>query len=1426
MNESSKLSKFVLCHPPMKNNTTAIRKYLVSLSILCLGLQNAYSQNDKALPAPINTAKFTEYAPSVSADGRTLIFESDRQGDWKLFESRKNGKIWSVPTSIPKITTTFFEKAPLGGPCISYDGNLLFFSANGKDSDGHEDIYYSVREKGGWSLPMNLGFPVNTVDYEGYPSLSADGKYLYFARAKFIMGDKKDAQQRCYQIMMSEKGMDGKWQKAVELPSPVNLICEKAPRIMPDGKTLMFSSIRKDGKGNFDIYKCERQANGTWTDAVALDFINTSGSDQFVAVPACGDALYYVQDGDIYKANLPMDVVSTIQGYVTDSSTNNAIVAKIMISEVEQPTKIIAEIISNASDGRFSAVLKPNGKYLFEISESGFYRKKAIVDLTEKKDCETVEQDFRLMPLGGKTSEVKEVYKLSFLAIDAQTNLTIPATFEAVEVNTGQSIALQYNAYTLQNQGTFRLKEDYSIEASMKGYKNSSLALRIDDKAELLPVSIIKLDPISSNFVVKGYDGGTNELLKDTKVVITEVSSNQSATIKANPETGECSTNLLNGKQYKVVISSDFCEENEQVFTKTEGMSNISVKLIPKKISTVNLIALNVETNENVVADFVVTSEKTGKIFKAEKVKAKDGFSFKLSQNDNLKVEVTSEGLATGRSILEINDLILGDRREYIVKLATDRYSLNIKVVDAETQKLIKEAIVKLADLKTAEVKQATKNKTNDFSASLKRSGFYEIEIKAEDYVEQKVKIDKMPEGGALNFMLLKKKRLPVNFTVFDAVSNKPLKATFNVKLEKEQKTFSFKDEVDGIVKVAEREIFTVETSADGYKPKQSTFNMADFSLDKKYAFNIQLEKALFVLNIKPVNKLTNETVVNLDKITITDLTVKTNKTDVVKLPTGDATVSLSPENKFKLEIVAEGYEKFEQEISKLSKNELVCQLVPKPKESALVFSAIDSTSGRVLDATFKLTPSKTAIQVQGRTSESIPEYKLALNEEDNVAVETFVKGYYIKNEKVSYKTLGKPQKHVVTMSRNFSVLSLKAYDANNNQPIKEVFYSLIDAMNNKPVAAMITLPNGECSADLKPGREYLIKAKLAGYDDYESRFTASIEDAYRPVKMRTLRKYNLFLYAIDARKKSKVSANFRVLDTKGETVLAGRTDAAREKMAVVLTEKTNYTIEITAAGYKPFEGKLTPDSTMKDDKAETPYWINKDESKFTFRVLDAQTLKIVEKCTAKLTDVKSSQELILSKNGDEFSADLSPVASYILEIEAPGYVKANNRIEPNSNRKKDFQLMKIREAIVAKPAILSASVANPKEKVSVPTPKSFEKIEKGKAIVLNNVYFEQSSFIMQKESYPELDKVVLMMRTNPQTKIEIGGHTDNVGDQRLNLALSENRAKVILNYIVSKGIDEERLLYKGYGGSKPVAPNDSEDNKKKNRRVEIVGIQ
>jgi OmpA-OmpF porin, OOP family len=105
----------------------------------------------------------------------------------------------------------------------------------------------------------------------------------------------------------------------------------------------------------------------------------------------------------------------------------------------------------------------------------------------------------------------------------------------------------------------------------------------------------------------------------------------------------------------------------------------------------------------------------------------------------------------------------------------------------------------------------------------------------------------------------------------------------------------------------------------------------------------------------------------------------------------------------------------------------------------------------------------------------------------------------------------------------------------------------------------------------------------------------------------------------------------------------------------------------------------------------------------------------------------------------------------------------------------------------------------------------------------LDNVYFDQSSYILRSESYPQLKKLAKTLTATPGLQIEIAGHTDNVGDRRLNQALSENRARVIRNYLIRSGISENRLNPTGYGDTRPAAPNDSEENKRKNRRVEFV---
>ncbi|GAB3328910.1 hypothetical protein GCM10027299_31630 [Larkinella ripae] len=109
-----------------------------------------------------------------------------------------------------------------------------------------------------------------------------------------------------------------------------------------------------------------------------------------------------------------------------------------------------------------------------------------------------------------------------------------------------------------------------------------------------------------------------------------------------------------------------------------------------------------------------------------------------------------------------------------------------------------------------------------------------------------------------------------------------------------------------------------------------------------------------------------------------------------------------------------------------------------------------------------------------------------------------------------------------------------------------------------------------------------------------------------------------------------------------------------------------------------------------------------------------------------------------------------------------------------------------------------------------------------GKTVTLNNVYFDQSSYLLRPESYPQLNQLVGLLKSRPELKIEISGHTDNVGDPRLNLALSENRARVITTYLMTQGIAANRLRFRGYGQTLPIAANDSEENKQKNRRVEV----
>lgn len=119
----------------------------------------------------------------------------------------------------------------------------------------------------------------------------------------------------------------------------------------------------------------------------------------------------------------------------------------------------------------------------------------------------------------------------------------------------------------------------------------------------------------------------------------------------------------------------------------------------------------------------------------------------------------------------------------------------------------------------------------------------------------------------------------------------------------------------------------------------------------------------------------------------------------------------------------------------------------------------------------------------------------------------------------------------------------------------------------------------------------------------------------------------------------------------------------------------------------------------------------------------------------------------------------------------------------------------------------------------------ALQPIEVNASIILKNVFFDVNKFDLKPESQVELDKLVQLLLENPSLKIEISGHTDNVGKPADNLTLSNNRAKAVVTYLLSKNIPAPRLVAKGYGETKPVADNKTEDGRALNRRTEMKVI-
>jgi OOP family OmpA-OmpF porin len=445
-----------------------MRYLLVGILGLFLSLSNLWAQVPEparhkatqleSLGSPVNTLDYSEFSPTLSADGNTMIFESDREGKgvWRLYiTTQVKPGVWSNPKPFEVVNNFVSGTDFLGGAFLSYDGKTLFFTSDRKGTVGGIDIWYTQKIGDKWEQPKNAGKGVNTAGYDGFPSLSADGKHLYFMRE----GKKNTPTgQRCCSIYVAEK-RGAFYINAKPLPAPINTGCEGYPRIMADGRTLIFSSYRNEGKGGYDLYE-SRLRNGKWTQPVPLTFINTERDDELISVPASGDVIYLSSTSsnnkdDIYKVALPKefrpDRQVSLEGVIRDQETNKIIPAVVKVNNINTKEKVL-EVKNNEVTGKYKVYLREGEKYDLSISSKGKTFHSEVIDLEEVKK-ENIVNDIKLKTLRSNTSFTLNNIFFGFDSANVKKESELELERVVEMLNTNPSMVVEISAHT-DDKGT------------------------------------------------------------------------------------------------------------------------------------------------------------------------------------------------------------------------------------------------------------------------------------------------------------------------------------------------------------------------------------------------------------------------------------------------------------------------------------------------------------------------------------------------------------------------------------------------------------------------------------------------------------------------------------------------------------------------------------------------------------------------------------------------------------------------------------------------------------------------------------------------------------------------------------------------------------------------------------------------------------
>jgi len=322
----------------------------------------------------INTAD-DEYLPTATADESTLIFTRKINNNEDFYKSVKVDSSWQTATYLSnQINTPEYNE---GAQSITQDGKFLFFTGcNRPDGLGHCDIYIAVKKGDDWGKPVDLSPPVNTPGWESQPSISADGRTLYFVSNRKGGYGGYDI----WKSTITDKG----WGEPENLGPNINTqFDEQSPFIHADDSTLYFCSNGWPGLGGMDLFVSRLGKDGKWQKPTNLGYpINTNGDENGLTLTAEGSHAFFSSnnlDGyggyDIYTFELPATlrphIVTYVKGLVKDAKDKHPLEAAVEIVDLQKNDAVYQDY-SDAEKGGFLATLTTGKNYGLNISKSGY----------------------------------------------------------------------------------------------------------------------------------------------------------------------------------------------------------------------------------------------------------------------------------------------------------------------------------------------------------------------------------------------------------------------------------------------------------------------------------------------------------------------------------------------------------------------------------------------------------------------------------------------------------------------------------------------------------------------------------------------------------------------------------------------------------------------------------------------------------------------------------------------------------------------------------------------------------------------------------------------------------------------------------------------------------------------------------------------